>query len=147
METLVEILNETPRDFPLERVHRVLEALAAEQGVTRRVSVILVDDATIRALNARDRGEDEPTDVLSYPLWEPEDTLVPATEQLGDVFISLDTAERQAALHGHDLAAEVVTLAAHGITHLQGYDHETEAAWQIFYQTQARALELYRAGR
>lgn len=145
--TVVEMVNETPRAFPLERVQGALEALLTELGVDQRVTVVLCDDPAIRRLNARDRGEDAATDVLSYPLWEPEDTLVPITEQLGDIFISLDTAARQAAAHGHALDEEVLTLAAHGLTHLRGFDHETEAAWQTFYQTQNRALELYRAGR
>lgn len=148
MERLVvEMLNETPHDFPLERVQDALEALLAELGVDQQVTVVLCDDPAIRRLNARDRGEDEATDVLSYPLWEPGDALVPATEQLGDIFISLDTAARQAAARGLSVDEEVLTLAAHGLTHLRGFDHETEAAWQTFYRTQNRALELYRARR
>ena len=70
-------------------------------------------------------------------------TLPPEVEQLGDVFISLDTAARQAKEKGHDLETEILSLAAHGVTHLRGYDHPTEAAWQTFHQAQNRILELY----
>ncbi len=141
---MVEMLNETRRPLPLEALRGALEALLAEEGVNQTVTIILCDDAAIRRLNERDRGEDEPTDVLSYPLLEPGDAGMPQVEQLGDVFVSLDTAERQAPQHGHDLIEEVLTLSAHGLTHLRGFDHETEAAWQTFHQAQDRALKLYR---
>lgn len=144
---MLELLNETPQPLPLERTEETLEAYLQDLGITRIVTLILVSDATIHRLNFEDRGVDAPTDVLSYRLDEVEDasmTLPPEVEQLGDVFISLDTAARQAKEKGHDLETEVLTLAAHGITHLRGFDHPTEAAWQTFHQAQNRVLELHR---
>ena len=144
---MLELINETPQPLPLEPLTKTLEHLLNELGETKIVTIILVDDPTIHRLNREHRQVDAPTDVLSYPLSEPEDATLsfklPEVEQLGDVFISLDTVARQAPEHGHDLISEVLTLAAHGVTHLRGYDHPTEAAWQTFYQAQTRVLELY----
>ncbi|HLR46178.1 MAG TPA: rRNA maturation RNase YbeY [Deinococcales bacterium] len=107
-----------------------------------RLSVVLTDDLRIAALNARDRGVPGPTDVLSYPANEPDDSGFPVLPFLGDVFISLDTAGDQAETAGHPLLAELLLLAVHGFTHLRGYDHRTEEEWTIFRTEQAKMLGL-----
>ncbi len=144
---MVEILNETPRSLPLGRLKKTLRRCLNEVGVTRTVTLVLCRDAAIHELNLAHRGVDAPTDVLSYPLTEPGDVAVPEVEQLGDVFVSVDTAARQAEAHGHTLAEEILVLSAHGIMHLRGFDHPTEAAWQTFHAAQTRALELFREKR
>jgi probable rRNA maturation factor len=121
----------------------VIETLKAELGGgDKELTLVLVDDLKMQQLNREHRGEDAPTDVLSYPLAEPEDEGFPEVPHLGDVVISLDTAARQAAAQGHTVELEVVTLAAHGLTHLLGCDHQTEEAWTTFHQNQARARAL-----
>ena len=117
-----------------------------ERGVgEREVTVVLLDDASIRALNRDHRGVDAPTDVLSYPTHEPDDIGVPEVPHLGDIFISLETAAKQAAAHGHTPETEVAILAAHGLLHLLGLDHETEAAWETFENVQNRMVTLLEA--
>ena len=93
-----------------------------------QLSVAVTTDAEIHALNRQYAGEDKPTDVLSFSQEEGESFVVPPDElrHLGDVIISLETAERQAPKAGHDLDAEMAHLLAHGVLHLLGYDH-TEA--------------------
>jgi probable rRNA maturation factor len=84
------------------------------------ISLTLVDDAAIRALNRAHRGKDKPTDVLSFPL-EPEPF---ATEKLlGDIVISIDTARRQAADYDAPLQRELERLMIHGLLHVLGHDH------------------------
>lgn len=108
----------------------------------REVTVVLVGDQTIRALKLEHWGEDAPTDVLSFPTWEPGDPFVPP--HLGDIIISLDTAARQARTRGHSLTREVALLASHGMTHLVGHDHPhadglgfeegaTGNEWRVFH--------------
>jgi probable rRNA maturation factor len=80
------------------------------------VTVAVVPDARVRALNHRYRATDAATDVLSFPAGEP--------GELGDVVIATGVAGRQARLAGHSTAVELRVLALHGLLHLLGYDHE-----------------------
>lgn len=82
--------------------------------------MLLADDARLRSLNARFRGVDAPTDVLSFPSAGPGPTL-------GDIAISVETAGRQARLRGARLRDELALLAIHGGLHLVGFDDENEA--------------------
>jgi probable rRNA maturation factor len=93
------------------------------------VNLALVDDARIHELNRVYRGIDRPTDVLSFSQIEGPSEFVPAPSgrlALGDVIVSLETAQRQAADLGHSLDYELCLLAAHGALHLLGYDHQTD---------------------
>lgn len=96
--------------------HRALQALSLEAS---ELSVSLVDDPGIRGLNATWRGKDTATDVLSFPQQDGE----VGGGLLGDLVISVDTAARQAAEQGHDLATELRVLLVHGLCHLIGHDH------------------------
>ena len=79
--------------------------------------VLLTDDVAVQALNARFRGKDQPTNVLSFPT-------PPNPEQhLGDVALAYQTCAREAAEQGKALAAHLQHLVAHGVLHLLGYDH------------------------
>jgi probable rRNA maturation factor len=89
-----------------------------EAGVRGEVGILLTGDAEIRRLNRDFRGQDQPTDVLSFPLAEP--------AQGGDIAISKTTARRQARRAGHDLSTEIKILILHGMLHLAGYDHERD---------------------
>jgi rRNA maturation RNase YbeY len=86
------------------------------------LSVALVDDATMQQLNREWRGKDRPTDVLAFAQREGEAPHDPSL--LGDVVISIPTAERQAERRGWPLERELTELLVHGILHLLGYDHE-----------------------
>ncbi len=90
-----------------------------------QLSVAVTTDAEIHVLNRRYAAEDRPTDVLAFSQQEGESFVAPPDERrhLGDVVISLETAERQASEAGHDLDAEMAHLLAHGVLHLLGYDH------------------------
>lgn len=108
-------------------VRRDAQQMLARLEVSGELSVALIDDAEMHALNRDWRGKDKPTDVLAFALREGEDADVHA-DVLGDVVISLDTAARQAAARGASTADEVRVLLAHGILHLLGYDHERSPA-------------------
>jgi probable rRNA maturation factor len=101
------------------RLRRVLRAAARDLGVSGELAVVLAGDRTLRSLNARYRGKDKPTDVLSFPG-------PGGQEGLGDVVISLETAARNARALGRTLPQEVDVLALHGFLHVLGYDHETD---------------------
>lgn len=106
------------------------------------VSLHLVSDATIRALNAEHRSKDAVTDVLSFPLIDSRDFVLPPGEtiQLGDVVISYPTALSQADDFGHSVEREVAYLVAHGVLHILGYDHEDEAERGVMRAKEEEAL-------
>lgn len=109
-----------------------LTALLRLEGITNapEVSIVLCDDPFIQDLNARHRGKNKPTDVLSFALDDP--------EYLGDIVISLPTAARQAEAAGWPLEHEVALLGVHGLLHLLGHDDETAAgAWEMQTKTEA----------
>jgi probable rRNA maturation factor len=89
------------------------------------ITLVLSNDAQIRALNRQFRGLDSPTDVLSFNI----DELNPQSGRnyLGDVVISLERAQEQAVSAAHPLTAELALLTVHGILHLCGYDHDQPA--------------------
>lgn len=139
----VEVLDETGRFTRTERVQQVVTAYLDANGLAgRELTVVLLGDAAIAEHNERDRGVPGPTDVLSYPTHEPDGTWFPGVAHLGDVLISLDTAERQAIENGHSLASEVLVLVAHSVTHLLGFDHQDEEEWRPFNAAQAGILDL-----
>ncbi|SRR6266566_2861335 len=100
---------------------RFLNRARAAVGVKGAVDVLLSDDPTLRQLNKNFRNKDKPTDVLSFPA-----PTKFANKHAGDLAISLETAARQAAAHGHPLPDEIKILLLHGLLHLSGEDHETD---------------------
>ena len=110
------------------------------QQTQAELSLALVTDPTIHALNRQYRGKDKPTDVLSFPL---ADEIQPSL--LGDVVISIETAARQAQRRCHSLREELQILLIHGILHLLGYDHEVSRSEAIRMHRKER--EVMRAVR
>ncbi len=101
----------------------MLHALDLDQA---ELSILLCDDATIHALNREHRRRDKPTDVLAFALQEAKEGRWEGGV-LGDIVISLDTAQRQADERARPLWDEVTMLLAHGLLHLLGFDHATRA--------------------
>jgi probable rRNA maturation factor len=91
------------------------------------VTIALVSDRRMRALNRAFRGRNAVTDVLSFPASPPSGgrrRQAGSSGYLGDIVIAMGVAARQAAQAGHSLATELRVLALHGLLHLLGYDHE-----------------------
>jgi len=90
------------------------------------LSIVLTGDEQIQELNHRYRGNNRPTDVLSFA--QREGALGDRTDPLlGDLVVSVPTARRQAAERGRSVVSELTELLAHGLLHLLGYDHDTPA--------------------
>ncbi len=99
-----------------------IAALAACGEAEARLCVLLADDMAIKALNARFRGKDRPTNVLSFPAAEiPGDPAPP----LGDLALAGGVCFREAAEEGKSLADHLTHLVVHGVLHLCGYAHES----------------------
>ena len=95
------------------------------------MTVALISDAQMRALNHQYRGRDYATDVLSFPFAKSRDSSNPrppaSSLHLGDIVIAKGVAQRQARAAGHDRTEELRILALHGLLHLLGYDHERDS--------------------
>lgn len=98
--------------------HAVAEVLSHEGVVTAQITIVLCDDAMIQAMNTRFLQHDWPTDVITFPLCQ--------QPLVGEIYISVDTAQRQAAEYGVVLSNELVRLVVHGVLHLLGYDDCTD---------------------
>ena len=101
------------------RLRRVLEGAGRALRVEGEVALVFAGDRTLRRLNARYRGQDKPTDVLSFPGEGGE-------VGLGDIVISVETAARNARGLRRTVHQELDVLALHGFLHVLGYDHETD---------------------
>jgi len=107
-------------------IQRLLEVAA--RAVLQRnattdaeLSITLLDDAGITALNRQYLAHDVPTDVIAFPLYEEGEPVV------GDVYIGADQAARQAASNAVPLTEELVRLTVHGVLHVLGHDHPAGA--------------------
>ena len=129
------------------RITALIDAIVSRElpgALDHVVSVHLVSDATIRALNAEHRGHHAATDVLSFPLRGVDPGFVlPEGEpiNLGDVVVSYPRATAQAAEFGHSVEREVAYLVAHGVLHVLGYDHEAEPERERMRHKEEEALQ------
>ena len=126
----VAVVDARGRPLRAPGLGRWLQAVAPARA-RGAVTIAVVSDQRVRALNRAYRGVDAPTDVLSFPATVP----VPAPGRsggqgrpwLGDIAIARGVARRQAREQGHPEATEWRVLALHGLLHLLGYDHDADA--------------------
>jgi probable rRNA maturation factor len=118
-------------DLPSLRAYEFQVKKALDLG-QRDFNVCFVSDDEISRMNSVYRGKAVPTDVLSFP-WEgagesgtEESDADEFRNFLGDIVISVATAERNARAEGHSTEEEVRLLILHGVLHLLGYNHETD---------------------
>lgn len=104
-------------------------SVKTEQGI---LNVVFVNDQYIQALNKTYRGKDRPTNVLSFTYG--------ADGLLGEVYVSVETAKRQAKKFRHPLADELIQLIVHGILHVHGYDHEEEEDYKKMFALEKKIL-------
>ena len=131
----VDLLIESTQWEALPTAEAIIRAAIAGAAKARpvqingaEVSVLLCDDAAIAFLNARWRGHEGPTNVLSFPTphGEGDPCGVDRPIPLGDIAIAFETTAREAADHGKALPDHLAHLAIHGFLHLLGYDHQIE---------------------
>jgi len=107
-------------------------------------SLLLTGDGEVRALNARWRGKDSPTNVLSFPmLTRGELRDLPAAGPpvlMGDIALAYETCAAEAAAASKSLAAHTAHLLIHGLLHLAGHDHDTEHAAEAMESLEIAAL-------
>lgn len=126
----------------IELLNALLQKAGEVEGVTEgEIALTFVTDEEIHALNREYRGIDRPTDVLSFAMNESVDEeqeivyeleegeeLDDLGDMLGDIIISVETAQAQSEEYGHSLHREIGFLFVHGFLHLLGYDHQDETS-------------------
>jgi len=110
-------------------IEKISDSIDVHEGI---LNVVFVNDQYIRALNKAYRDKDEPTDVLSFSY--DSDNLI------GEVYVSTETAGRQAKEHKHSLSDELVRLIVHGILHVHGFDHEREEDYKDMFAVEKSVL-------
>lgn len=116
----VEVEAEAWRALPGVETLAEKAAQAALAGRGGGIAVLLADDEVVRDLNARFRGKDAPTNVLSFPAMDNPEGF------LGDVALAFGVCEAEARAQGKPLAAHLQHLVVHGVLHLVGYDHQSD---------------------
>jgi probable rRNA maturation factor len=103
-------------------------------GAEGEIVVLLTNDAEVRNLNARFRGQDAPTNVLSFS--------APSSVAgaVGDIALALGVCAREAADQGKTLAWHMQHLVAHGVLHLLGYDHQSDAEAEAMEAIERRIM-------
>jgi len=121
----------------------VLQHLKVDEKT--EISVLFTEDKFIRSLNNKYRGIDKSTDVLSFSLREGS-VKTPESESdklLGDIIISVETAQRQADNLNHSTEKELTVLLIHGLLHLTGYADEEDKDYKIMREKESEILRTF----
>lgn len=143
MTATLDIRNESEskrlyrRDTLQRLANRICDGERVDQDL--EISVLFCDDDVITELNRQYRRKNAPTDVLSF---EQDAPPMPGPRPLGDIVISLETAERNCGGDRECTRREVKLLFCHGLLHLLGYDHATKAQREQMQRKQAQYLDL-----
>lgn len=152
----ITFIDETKEisDKTIVEIENLLEFAASFLKIESdtEMSVTLMDNKSIQAINREYRNKDVPTDVISFALeeegedemtilFEEEDVYFP--RNLGDIMISIEKAKEQAQEYGHSFDRELGFLAVHGFLHLNGYDHMNEKDEKEMFGLQKEILDAY----
>ena len=133
-----------PEAFSRRCVATALATAWPDRRAEVEISLTLAADARIRALNARYRGRDRPTNVLSFPALSAAELgpalAAPMPTLLGDVLLAFETVREEAAREGKTLEAHLGHLLVHGVLHLLGHDHQREAEALVMEALERRIL-------
>lgn len=113
------------------------------------MNIIFVNDEEIQQINRDYRNIDRVTDVISFALKDSLDAIdmFDLDDELGDIFICVDQAIRQASEYGHSIEREIGFLSVHGYLHLNGYDHMTKEDEEVMFKKQDEILNNAKLGR
>jgi probable rRNA maturation factor len=126
------------RDLGREAIAASLAECGFATPEGAELCIHLADDAHVRALNARWRGLDKPTNVLSFPTFKPSE--LARARLLGDIVLAFETLAGEAADEDKPLADHYRHLVVHGFLHLIGFDHEREADAERMEALETRIL-------
>ena len=116
-------------------IERLQGAIDCYEGI---LNVVFVTDTYIQSLNKSYRDKDEPTDVLSFNYQG--DSLGDNEDLVGEIYISVEMAKKQAKEHKHSLQDELNKLFVHGFLHIHGHDHEKDEDYKKMLKLEEKVL-------
>ena len=123
----------------LKSIKNLAQKILSKEKNRQNLNIILTDDKYIIRLNRKFSRRNRSTDVLSFGMQEGE-KMIPPSDVLGEIYISLDRAEKQAKDCKRSLQKEVNLLATHGLLHLLGYDHKKKEQKEIMQKLEEKYL-------
>lgn len=132
----VHFFNES--ELGVKEYEKLIQRVFKNVKNSKSFNIIFVTDKKIQELNRVYRKLDRVTDVISFALCDDENNEL--EDELGDIFIDLEQAFRQAAEYGHSVEREVAFLSVHGYLHLCGYDHMNAADEKRMFEKQEQIL-------
>ena len=121
---MFEVFNETNEQVDIKDIESLLEKSIKFLNIENAMfNIIIIDDERIHSINKEYRGIDRPTDVISFALEDSDKVEGMEIRVLGDIYVSIETARRQAYEYFNTEKEELRFLIIHGLLHLLGYDH------------------------
>ncbi len=131
-------------DTIFNQCREVVESISEDPFLETEISLVVVSPLEIQRLNQQYRDKDAVTDVLSFHHWDTLSDIFPGF-LLGEIFICYQRAEEQAQSLGHSITEELALLCNHGLLHLQGYDHITDADNALMSSKENQILNILKA--
>ncbi len=143
MSFAIEFVTDMPFDLDRKKVSAIAEALESSAPEAQRgtVNVAFVDDETMRAYNRDYRGIDKTTDVLSFHYFD-DFSECGENEVAGEILLSESRIREQAPEYGNTAEEETYKLLVHSLTHLLGYDHETDEEYERMRAVEERVESI-----
>ena len=124
-------------------IKKVLELEEVESDKPLYLSLLLTNNQNIQVINRDFRDKNTPTDEISFDYHETEDFNIGPYDTLGDIIISLERVEEQAAEYNHSFKREFYYVLTHGILHILGYDHIEEEDKKIMREREEAILSTF----
>jgi probable rRNA maturation factor len=137
----LNIISYSGRRIPRKKIEKLITCIEEEEKEKPPdsiLNIIFVNDRYISDLNKRFRKKSGPTDVLSFNL----DPDADEKAVFGEIYISTDTAARNAVRLGHSSTHELIYLCCHGLLHLLGYDHENNSESKVMTAREKYFMEM-----
>ncbi len=141
----INFFNETKNDTI--EYQKIIARVFKKIKSKKIFNIIFVEDDRIQEINKTYRNIDRITDVISFALCDDANLEPELEKELGDIFIDVKQAHRQAEEYGHGISREIAFLAVHGYLHLCGYDHMTKEDEEIMFAKQEEILTMAKLER
>ena len=138
----INVTNKTKVDVDLNLLKEVANYTLKYEKVDNAVAnIIIIENEEIKRINKEYRNIDRVTDVISFALEDDSTFIDLPIRVLGDIYISIEKASKQAIEYGHSLKRELAFLTTHGMLHLLGYDHMKKEEEEIMFKKQDDILD------